>query len=44
MLQIEISYTTDENEEFEHWGYYDNIEDAKKGLEDIKRMLEEDQD
>ena len=30
MLMIEISYTTEEDEYPEHYGYYDNIEDAKK--------------
>lgn len=36
MLMIEISYTTEEDEYPEHYGYYDNIEDAKK--KSIRRL------
>ena len=39
MINIEISYTTDEDEFPEHYGYYDNFEDAKEAIEDIKKML-----
>ena len=38
MLNIEISFTTDSDEFPEHYGYYDNIEDAKKALDDIEKI------
>lgn len=40
MLNIEISFTTDPDEFPEHYGYYDNIEDAKKALDDIEKISE----
>lgn len=40
-LNIEISYTTDEDEFPEHYGYYDNIEDAKNALDDIAKIIKE---
>ena len=42
MINIEISYTTDEDEFPEHYGYYDNFEDAKEALEHIEKILESD--
>lgn len=41
MINIEISYTTEEDEFPEHYGYYDNFEDAKEALEHIEKILEE---
>lgn len=38
MLNIEISYTTDPDDFPEHYGYYDNIEDAKKALDHIEEI------
>ena len=40
MLNIEISYTTDEDEYPEHYGYYDNPEDVKAAIDDIMKMVE----
>lgn len=38
---IEISYTTEEDEFPEHYGYYNNIEDAKKALDEIASNIKE---
>ena len=39
-MVIEISYTDSDDDFPEHYGYYDNVEDAKKALDDIKRTVE----
>lgn len=44
MLNIEISYTTDEDEFPEHYGYYDNPEDAKKAIDNIAKMVNENEE
>ena len=44
MLNIEISYTTDPDDFPEHYGYYDNIESAKKALDDIEKMTKNKED
>lgn len=41
MLKIEICYTTEEDEFPEHYGYYDNPEDAKKAIDSIAKMVED---
>lgn len=43
MLTIEISYTTEEDDFPEHYGYYHNIEDAKEALDNIKKAIEEEE-
>lgn len=43
MLTIEISYTTIDDEDPEHYGYYSNIEDAKKALDEIVEMTEDEE-
>lgn len=40
MINIEISYTTDEDDFPEHYGYYDNSEDAKKAIDEIIEIVE----
>lgn len=39
-MVIEISYTSNDGDIPEHYGYYDNIEDAKEALDDIKKAVE----
>lgn len=39
MLKIEISFTTDEDKEPEHYGYYDDIESAKEDLDNIEKIV-----
>lgn len=44
MPVIEISYAKDEEEIPEHYGYYDNVEDAKKALDDIAKELKSEEE
>ena len=44
MINIEISYTTDEDDFPEHYGYYDNYESAKEAIEEIKKILSNEED
>lgn len=39
-MMIEISYTTEPDEYPEHYGYYDDIDEAKAALEEIRKNLE----
>lgn len=41
MLNIEISYTTEDDGFPEHYGYYDSVEDAKEALNEISDMIKE---
>ena len=40
MLTIEISFTTTYDDP-EHYGFYSTIEEAKKALEDIRKMVDD---
>ena len=40
-LQLELSYTTDENEFPEHWGYYGSFEELKEDLVILEKLLKE---
>ena len=40
MINIEISYTTDDEDFPEHYGYYDNAEDAKRAIDEIIEIVE----
>ena len=44
MLTIEISYTTDENDVPEHYGYYEDIGSAKDALDTIRERLEREEE
>lgn len=44
MPVIEISYAKDEEEIPEHYGYYDNVEDAKEALDNIAKELESEEE
>lgn len=44
MINIEISYATDIDEDPEHYGYYDNYKDAKEAIDQIEKMCSEEED
>lgn len=41
MIIFEICYTSDLEEEPEHYGYYDNYKDAKEAIDQIEKMCSE---
>lgn len=40
-LYIEISISQNYDNDFDHWGYYDSIEEAIEALYDMKEHIED---
>lgn len=40
-LHVEISIAQSYDDNFDHWGYYDNIDDAIAALFDMKEHIED---
>ena len=40
-LNVEISIAQSYNDEFDHWGYYDSIEEAMEALYNMKEHIED---
>ena len=41
-IQIELSIATSEDDELEHWGYYNSIDEAIEALERLKEIYQPD--